>query len=184
MKKVEKTYDVKGGDGGVRQKAKSPNVRMTVVATIKNDGTTLPPFFIEPQTVQKDKAGNIVKKAVRGMGSDLMKTWVENVYLPSLSDPKKTILILDNLNAHKNPGAKKLLLEAGVTVFYIPTYSVKYCSPLDNCYFAQFKALLRQKENKNLKKFKENIHLALSKITPTNIKNYCEKCGLKTAPKK
>jgi len=56
------------------------------------------------------------------------------------------VLIMDNLNVHRNPSVLKRLHQNGIKVRFLPTYSSCFVSPLDNSLFHALKSGLRGKE--------------------------------------
>ena len=67
---------------------------------------------------------------------------MEEVLLPALT--KGDIIIMDNLNVHKNSFDESLFMQKGVTIKYIPRYSPEY-NPIEMMW-SKVKAHVRKKE--------------------------------------
>jgi hypothetical protein len=85
----------------------------------------------------------IVERGFVGMGTAQMEAFTDSF---NNDAPTAKLLIMDGLSAHKNKGVAKKFDDAGVGHKIMPPQTAKLISPLDNPYFATFKAKLR-KEN-------------------------------------
>ena len=57
------------------------------------------------------------------MNVDLFMGWVEQVFVPTLTNPEKSILLLDNASHHPKEQLFDIAEEYGFTVIFIPKYS-------------------------------------------------------------
>lgn len=71
------------------------------------------------------------------MNSEIFQAYVEHVLVPTLSPGD--IIVLDNLPAHKVPGARKAIERVGAQMMFLPPYSPDF-NPIEMA-FAKLKAL-------------------------------------------
>jgi transposase len=76
------------------------------------------------------------------MNSVRFVEYVEKILIPQLNHGD--ILVMDNLQAHKNAAACRLLREAEITIIYLPPYSPDL-NPIELC-FSKIKSVLRSKK--------------------------------------
>ena len=57
------------------------------------------------------------------MNSALLEGWLENIYAPSVSNPSKTILLIDNASHHRKDAIQDIADEYGFRVVFLPKYS-------------------------------------------------------------
>ena len=57
------------------------------------------------------------------MSSDLFEGWLECVFAPSLKNPEKTVLIIDNASHHPKDRIQSIADEYGFSVTFLPKYS-------------------------------------------------------------
>ena len=76
------------------------------------------------------------------MNSARFVEYVGKVLLPQLN--AGDILVMDNLQAHKNETACALLRNAGITIMYLPPYSPDF-NPIELC-FSKIKSILRREK--------------------------------------
>lgn len=74
------------------------------------------------------------------MDGPAFETWVRTQLVPTLRPGD--VVILDNLNVHKNPRAAEVLADAGAWFLFLPKYSPDL-NPIEMA-FAKLKALLRK----------------------------------------
>ena len=174
------TYDRRGAagmNGRVRRNGEGADWRDICVITLCNDGSTLNAFYIESTVAKPATANRPAVPAVRGMNKILFKKWVEDVFLSKVLP--KSILIMDNLNSHKDSESIKLITDAGHTVLYMSTYSAKFLSPCDNTFFKTFKNILRQKNFPRTHRDLENhCQQAKDEVAPLEIRKFFKHCGL------
>ena len=100
-------------------------------------------------------------------------TWVARALVPTLK-PGDTF-ILDNLAAHKGPGARAAIEAAGARLLFLPPYSPDF-NPIENA-FAKLKALLRKAAARTKDDLWRAIGQAIDRFTPTECANYFAAAG-------
>ena len=101
---------------------------------------------------QKFKRTNLVSAYFKGksvapfefegtMDGDLFESWLEQVFVPELLNPEKSVLILDNASPHKKDNIMDIAYEYGFKVIFLPPYSPDL-NPIEN-FWANLKIFLR-----------------------------------------
>jgi putative transposase len=75
------------------------------------------------------------------MNSDLFEGWLEHIFSPSLENPEKSVLIIDNASHHPKDRVQDIADEYGFTVISLPKYSPDF-NPIE-LYWANIKNWLR-----------------------------------------
>jgi len=75
------------------------------------------------------------------MNSDLFEGWLEHIFAPTLTNPKKSVLIIDNASHHPKHRIQDVAVEHGFTVIFLPKYSPDL-NPIE-LYWANIKNWLR-----------------------------------------
>ena len=75
------------------------------------------------------------------MNSNLFEGWLEQVFIPSLSEPLKSVLIIDNASHHPKDRIESVAGDYGLSVIFLPKYSPDL-NPIEN-YWANIKNWLR-----------------------------------------
>ena len=75
------------------------------------------------------------------MNSDLFCGWLEHVYAPSLKNPEKSVLLIDNASHHPKDRIFDIAEEYDFTVIFLPKYSPDY-NKIEK-YWANIKIWLR-----------------------------------------
>ena len=57
------------------------------------------------------------------MNSGLFVGWLEHIFVPSLKNPKKSVLFIDNASHHPKDEIYDIADEYGFTVIFLPRYS-------------------------------------------------------------
>jgi len=57
------------------------------------------------------------------MDGDLFEGWLEHIYAPSLKNPAKTVLVIDNAPHHRKDAIYEIADEYGFKVEFLPKYS-------------------------------------------------------------
>lgn len=57
------------------------------------------------------------------MNSALFEGWLEQVFVPALINPEKSVLIIDNASAHRKSAILEIAEEYGFRVIFLPPYS-------------------------------------------------------------
>jgi len=140
-------------------------------------------MYIEHKKKKISKKGGVTRIVVpgcSGMNSNLMQDWAKNVWLAQSS--QGDILLLDNLNAHKNKEVVKLLKSEGRVVINYPVRLAKFLSPNDNSFHHQFKVKYREFVNAKVEFTKEEKKtFVLQEYISTNketIMNHFKNCKL------
>jgi transposase len=99
--------------------------------------------------------------------------YVEQLLLPTLVPGQ--IVILDNLNVHKSPRARRLIEEAGCTLRFLPSYSPDF-NPIELA-FAKVKQTLRGSAARTFAGIVAATGPALDAITPADAGGFFAHCG-------
>ena len=57
------------------------------------------------------------------MNSDLFEGWLEDIFVPALQDPGKSVLVIDNASHHRKAAIYEIADEYGFRVIFLPSYS-------------------------------------------------------------
>jgi putative transposase len=57
------------------------------------------------------------------MNGDLFMSWIEQIFVPSLERPEKSVLIIDNASHHPREKKFDIADEHGFRVIFLPKYS-------------------------------------------------------------
>lgn len=107
------------------------------------------------------------------MNSEIFQAYVEHVLVPTLS--QGDIVVLDNLPAHKVPGARKAIERVGARMMFLPPYSPDF-NPIEMA-FAKFKALLRAKAARTVTALWDAAGSVLDAFTPDECANFFTAAG-------
>ena len=147
--------------GGERCADYTPNghwMTTTMIGALRLDGTT---------------ACMTVDGATTG---DVFRAYVERVLAPTLR--QGDIVILDNLSAHKNADAIRLIEEAGAHVRFLPPYSPDL-NPIEKMW-SKIKECLRNAKARTQEALDEAIAYALGTVTPNDAQGWFASCGYAT----
>ena len=75
------------------------------------------------------------------MNGGLFEGWLEQILVPSLKNPAKSVLIIDNASWHKKDAIYDIADEYGFKVIFLPPYS-RDLNPIEK-YWANVKRRLR-----------------------------------------
>ena len=103
----------------------------------------------------------------------VFETYVEQVLAPSLSPG--SVVILDNLGAHRGDRVRELVEARGCELLFLPPYSPDF-SPIEEA-FSKLKALLRKVQARARGALLEAIGSALWAITARDAWGYFWHCG-------
>lgn len=121
------------------------NEKTTIVVCIRGDGKIMPLFYIENerQLVSKSQATptQVLRRAIKGMGNVQMEEWAEFI-APNI--PGGSVVIMDQLRAHKFKNAVSALEARNVRVEYFPAKGSLLLSPLDRGMFGLFENMYRR----------------------------------------
>jgi transposase len=103
----------------------------------------------------------------------VLETYVEQVLAPSLSPG--SVVILDNLGAHRGDRVRELVEARGCELLFLPPYSPDF-SPIEEA-FSKLKALVRKVQARARGALLEAIGSALWAITARDAWGYFWHCG-------
>jgi transposase len=127
----------------------------TFVAALRHDGITAP-FVID-----------------HAMTSAIFIEYVRHCLVPTLSPGD--IVVMDNLQPHKNAKARALIEAAGAEVRYLPPYSPDL-NPIEQA-FAKLKAHLRKAQERSIEALWQRIGTVLDLFKPTECANFFANSG-------
>jgi transposase len=96
------------------------------------------------------------------------EAYVEQMLVAAL--PSDSIVVMDNLSAHKMPRVASLLERAGITLRYLPPYSPDF-NPIEQMW-SKIKAILRRIQARDQDMLMEAITSALAEVTPSDLSGY------------
>jgi len=102
------------------------------------------------------------------MDTDAFVVYIERVLIPALQP--ESIVVMDNLSAHKSPKIARLLREAGAEVRYLPPYSPDF-NPIEQMW-SKVKAVLRRIKPRTEEAMEEAVAAALREVTPADAMGY------------
>jgi transposase len=108
------------------------------------------------------------------MDSPSFEAYVEQVLLPEL--PASSIVVMDNLAAHKSQTIQKLFDDAGITLRYQPPYSPDL-NPIE-LVWSKVKNGLRTAKARTQEQLHDAIAGALEQITPKDIQGFFRHCSV------
>jgi transposase len=107
------------------------------------------------------------------INAEAFKTYVETELLKTLRP--RDIVIVDNLNSHKNETVRKIIRQAGAHLFFLPPYSPDL-NPIEQL-FAKTKHLMRRAMARTVELAHDQIAKILDTVTPNECKNYFKNAG-------
>lgn len=143
---------------GARVLDSVPNGRWSTTTMVAAIGSTGPraPFVFEG-----------------AMNSRTFRAYVERVLVPELNPGD--IVVMDNLNCHKDAQARKLIEQSQAHVLYFPPYSPDF-NPIEKMW-SKIKAFLRKVEARTTETLQQAIGDALDTITFSDINGWFSSCG-------
>ena len=108
------------------------------------------------------------------MDTAAFEAYVEHMLVPAL--PRGSIVVMDNLSAHKSPAIARLLHGAGAELWYLPPYSCDF-NPIEPMW-AKVKSSLRRAKARIQEELWDAIATALSEITSSDIHGFFHHCGV------
>lgn len=127
----------------------------TFVAALRHDAVTAP-FVID-----------------RAMTSAIFIEYVRQCLVPTLSPGD--IVVMDNLQPHKNARVRELIAAAGAELRYLPPYSPDL-NPIEQA-FAKLKAHLRKAQERSLEALWQRIGSVLDLFQPAECANFFANSG-------
>lgn len=120
--------------------------------------------------LEKVKACLYGEWAVNG---DIFLTYIEKCLAPNLVEGD--IVIMDNVNFHKNKLAGELIEKVGAQVKFLPAYSPDF-SPIENMW-SKIKSILRKYAPRTKRAFDKAIKIAFNSISQDDISGWFKHCG-------
>jgi len=127
----------------------------TFVAALRHDGVTAP-FVID-----------------HAMTSAIFIEYVRQCLVPTLSPGD--IVVMDNLQPHKNATVRELIEAAGAELRFLPPYSPEL-NPIEQA-FAKLKAHLRKAQERSIDALCQRIGTVLDRFKPTECANFFANSG-------
>ena len=127
----------------------------TFVAGLRHDGITAPMLLDTPMT------GRIFQQ------------WLTEHLIPELTPG--SVVVCDNLPAHKVAGVRECLQAAGMGLLYLPPYSPDF-NPIEQV-FAKIKALLRRAAPRSFDAIVAALQPILARFCPAECANYLRHSG-------
>ena len=127
----------------------------TFVAALRHDGITAP-FVID-----------------HAMTSAIFIEYVRQCLVPTLSPGD--IVVMDNLQPHKNATVRELIEAAGAELRFLPPYSPDL-NPIEQA-FAKLKAHLRKAQERSINALWQRIGTVLDRFKPTQCANFFANSG-------
>jgi len=88
----------------------------------------------------------------------------------------ESVVVMDNLSAHKSPAIARLLHGAGAELWYLPPYSWDF-NPIE-LMWAKVKSSLRSAKARIQEELGDAIAAALSDITSSDLRGFFHHCGV------
>ena len=135
----------------------------TFVAGLQHDG------ILAPQLIPCPMTGKIFQQ------------WLEECLIPEMAPG--SIVVADNLPAHKVAGIRQCLEDAGMGLLYLPPYSPDFNALLSEVegpielVFSKLKALLRRAAVRSFDAICDALTIILEKFRPTECANYLKHAG-------
>ena len=107
------------------------------------------------------------------MNGEIFLAYIRQVLVPELE--KGSLVIMDNLPAHKVTGVRQAIEDASAWLLYLPPYSPDF-NPIEMA-FSKLKAALRKAAARTIPDLWNVIADAIEKFTPEECMNYFAKAG-------
>ena len=66
------------------------------------------------------------------MNGDLFEGWFEQIFIPEIRNPEKSVVFMDNASHHRKTAILDLADEYGFKVMFVPAYSPDLNKPIEN----------------------------------------------------
>lgn len=103
----------------------------------------------------------------------IFQAYIEQVLVPTLQPGQ--IVVMDNLNVHRQHTVQVAIRQAGCSVLYLPSYSPDF-NPIELA-FSKIKAYLRRVGVHTQKALEAAIAAAIDLVTPSDAIGYFHHCG-------
>jgi transposase len=101
--------------------------------------------------------------------------FVEQALLPALRARPDTVVVMDNLGAHKAERVRRALEAAKITYRYLPSYSPDL-NPIEPCW-SKLKGGLRAKAARTIEALEAELGPALATVTARDAQGWFRLCG-------
>lgn len=108
-----------------------------------------------------------------GTKSEVFLTFARELLVPVLSP--SSIVIMDNLAAHKTLETRNIIESTGAKIIYLPRYSPDL-NPIELCW-SKIKSFIRAKSPRTIEHLQQSISQAIQFITPDFAKSFISHCG-------
>lgn len=102
------------------------------------------------------------------MDGPCFEAYVEQMLVAAV--PAGSIVVMDNLSAHKMPRVVQLLEQAGIGVRFLPPYSPDF-NPIEQMW-SKVKAILRRLAARDQQTLIDAIAVALREVTPEDLRGF------------
>lgn len=143
---------------GQRLLAKAPHghwMASTFVAGLQHDGILAPQLIPCPMT------------------GDIFKQWLTECLIPEMKPG--SVVVMDNLPAHKVKGVRDCLEAAGMGLLYLPPYSPDY-NPIENA-FSKIKRWIRRLAPRSFDAICDALNTILKKFRKREYLRYIKHAG-------
>lgn len=103
----------------------------------------------------------------------VFETFIEFCLVPTLEPG--SIVVMDNLSIHKSPKTRRLIEEAGGSIFFLPTYSPDF-NPIELAW-SKLKSFLRQQQARSRDALDQAITHGLDSISQQDAQGWFKHCG-------
>ena len=66
------------------------------------------------------------------MNGDLFEGWFEQIFVPEIKNPEKSVVFMDNASHHRKNAIFDIADEYGFKVMFVPAYSPDLNKPIEN----------------------------------------------------
>ena len=108
-----------------------------------------------------------------GTSIDVFLAFVEQILVPQLSPGD--VVVMDNLNAHKNTSVVRAIEAAGAQVLYTPPYSPEF-NPIEKAW-GKIKDILRRLDTKTRESFDIAVAIAMNSVSECDRQGWMEYAG-------
>ena len=108
-----------------------------------------------------------------GTSIDVFLAFVEEILVPQLSPGD--VVVMDNLNVHKNTRVVRAIEAAGALVLYTPPYSPEF-NPIEKAW-GKIKDILRRSDTETREAFDDTVAIAMNSVSECDRRGWMEYAG-------
>ena len=108
-----------------------------------------------------------------GTTGEVFREYVRQILVPTLRNGD--IVIADNLSAHKNQEAQKLIEAAGAKIIFLPPYSPDF-NPIEKMW-SKIKQSLRSSAARTYNSLLQAMKKAFDSVTDDDVQGWFQSCG-------